>query len=83
MTTKISFQEKLLLMTMVVVVVMMMMMMVMMMMTMMYIHIGGSVAEWLERRTCNSEVPSSSPALTSTELDLLSVVPSSNPRPRL
>ena len=47
------------------------------------IYIGGSVAEWLKRRTCNSEVPSSSPALTSTELDLLSVVPSSNPRPRL
>ena len=78
MRTKISFQEKLLLMTMVVVVVMMMMMM-----TMMYIHIGGKVAVWLERRTCNSEVPSSSPALTATELDLLSVVPSSNPRPRL
>ena len=25
---------------------------------------AGSVAEWLKRRTCNSEVPSSSPALT-------------------
>ena len=47
------------------------------------IYIGGSVAEWFERRTCNSEVPSSSAALTSTELDLLSVVPSSNPGPRL
>ena len=47
------------------------------------IYIGGSVAEWLERRTWNSEVPSSSPALTATELGLLSVVPISNPRPRL
>ena len=28
------------------------------------IDIGGSVAEWLEHRTCNSEAPSSSPALT-------------------
>ena len=26
--------------------------------------VGGSVAEWLERWTCNSEAPSSSPALT-------------------
>ena len=26
--------------------------------------VGGSVAEWFERRTCNSEAPSSSPALT-------------------
>ena len=25
---------------------------------------GGSVAEWLEHRTCNPEAPSSSPALT-------------------
>ena len=25
---------------------------------------GGSVAEWLRRRTCNSEVTGSSPALT-------------------
>ena len=41
------------------------------------------MAEWLKRRTCNTEVPSSSPALTATELDLLSVVPSSNSRPRL
>ena len=47
------------------------------------IYIGGSVAEWLEPRTCNSEVPSPSPTLTATELDLLSVAPSSNPRPRL
>ena len=47
------------------------------------IYIGGSVAEWFERRTCNSQVPRSRPALTTTELDLLSVVPSSNPRPRL
>ena len=35
------------------------------------------MAELLERRTCNSEAPSSSPAL-----DLFKVVPSSNPRPR-
>ena len=41
------------------------------------------MAEWLKRRTCNTEVPSSSLALTATELDLLSVVPSSDPRPRL
>ena len=41
------------------------------------------MAEWLKPRTCNTEVPSSSPALTATELDLLSVAPSSNPRPRL
>ena len=47
------------------------------------IYIGGSVAEWFERRTCTSEVPRSRPALTTAELDLLSVVPSSNPRPRL
>ena len=25
---------------------------------------GGSMAEWLERWTCNPEAPSSSPALT-------------------
>ena len=28
------------------------------------VHQGGSVAEWLERWTCNSEAPRSSPALT-------------------
>ncbi|CAH3156641.1 unnamed protein product [Porites lobata] len=37
---------------------------------------GGSVAEWLEPWTCNSEAPSSSPALAA------SWVSSSNPRPR-
>ena len=38
---------------------------------------GGSVAEWLEPWTCNSEAPSSSPPLAA------SWVSSSNPRPRL
>ena len=44
---------------------------------------GGRVAERLERWTCNSEAPSSSPApdVSNFELDLFSVVPSSNPPP--
>ena len=44
---------------------------------------GGSVAERLERWTRNSEAPSSSPApdVSNFELDLFSVVPSSNPPP--
>ena len=44
---------------------------------------GGRVAERLERWTHNSEAPSSSPApdVSNFELDLFSVVPSSNPPP--
>ena len=44
---------------------------------------GGRVAERLERWICNSEAPSSSPApdVSNFELDLFSVVPSSNPPP--
>ena len=44
---------------------------------------GGRVAERLERWTRNSEAPSSSPApdVSNFELDLFSVVPSSNPPP--
>ena len=44
---------------------------------------GGSVAERLECWTRNSEAPSSSPApdVSNFELDLFSVVPSSNPPP--
>ena len=33
------------------------------------VHMGGSVAEWLGRRTCNPEVAGSSPAMT-TKLEL-------------
>ena len=43
---------------------------------------GGSVAERLERWTCNLEATSSSPAWTFIWIFFL-VVPSSNPRPRL
>ena len=43
---------------------------------------GGSVAEWLERWTCNLEATSSSPARTFIWIFSL-LVPSSNPRPRL
>ena len=35
-----------------------------------FIDIGGSVAEWLECRTCNSEAPSSNPALNSGSPEL-------------
>ena len=43
---------------------------------------GGSVVEWLERRTWNPEVPGSSPVLT-TIWSCFSVAPSSTPWPRL
>ena len=42
----------------------------------------GRVAEWLEALTCNPEVPGSS-LLSDHWLDLSTVVPDANPRPRL
>ena len=36
---------------------------------------GGSVAEPLERWTCNSEAPRSSPTLTASWINLFKVVP--------
>ena len=42
---------------------------------------GGSVAEWLGRRTWNPEVPGLSPALTTSWI-CNTVAPSSNPWPR-
>ena len=44
--------------------------------------IGESVAEWLERWTCNPETLGSSPALTANWM-CFTVVPSSDPRPSL
>ena len=43
---------------------------------------GGSVVQWLERRTCNPEDPGSRPTLTAS-WSCFSVAPSSTPRPRL
>ena len=42
--------------------------------------LGGDVAQWLGRRTCNPEVPGSSPALTA--LICFTVATFSNPSPR-
>ena len=45
--------------------------------------LGGTVAEWLLRCTCNPEATSSTPALSASGWILSSVVPSPNPRSRL
>ena len=42
--------------------------------------LGSTVAQWLQRWTCNPEATSSTPALTASGWILSSIVPSSNPR---